>query len=121
MAAEQNLFSDVRVDRYKRGGYTVYAVTFPTPESAPEAYFAAIVHKDFEPHEHMTESPSTRYFVLEKTEGSAPPFLCEWYRDGSRLNYGQGTPPELEAFVDSVFARINGSIPQKSVKQHLSH
>jgi hypothetical protein len=102
-------FNAVRITPYKRNSYTVYVITFPAPESPPEAYFAAIVHKDSESHEHMQYSPSTRYFILEKAEGTNPPFFCEWHQDGSRDNYGESIPPNIESFVDAVF-EINNPI-----------
>jgi hypothetical protein len=81
-------------------------VSMPIPESSPEAHFVAIVHKDDEPHDYMRESPSTRYFTLERTDVSDRPLLCEWRRDGSHGNYGDGPAPDLEAFADAVFERV---------------
>lgn len=106
MEAETELFRAVAVHPRKRAGYTAYVVGMPPPVSRTEAYFVAIVHKDDEPHEYMRESPSTRYFTLEKADISDRPLLCELRRDGSRENYGGGPAPELEAFATAVFDRV---------------
>ena len=100
-------FDAVQIYRYARDGYTAHIVTMPTPESSPEAYFVAIVHQDDEPHEYRRESPSTRYFTLEQADPPAVrPLLCEWVRDGSRENYGEGPVPTREAFSAAVFERV---------------
>jgi hypothetical protein len=108
--AEAELFEAVAVHPHKRNGYTAYVVTMPTPESPPEAHFVAIVHKDDEPKEHGCESPSTRYFTLEKS-ATRLPVLCECRRDGSRRNYGEGPTPDMGAFVEAVFERVAAGQP----------
>lgn len=104
--AEQKLFEAVSVSPVRRGGYTAHIVTMPVPEHVTEAYFSAIVFKDDEPKDYMHPSPSTRYFTLEKAEPPTSPLFCEWFRDGSRQNYGEGTAPETRAFADAVFKRM---------------
>lgn len=99
------LFKTVSVHPHKRNGYTAYVVKMPVPESLPEAHFVAIVYKDDEPKVHGSESPSTRYFTLEKSHTPLP-VLCECMRDGSRRNYGEGPAPEISDFVEAVFARV---------------
>jgi hypothetical protein len=69
-------------------------------------HFAAIIHKDDEPHEYMKVSPSTRYLTLEKTRHSDTAMLCEWHRDGTRVNHGAGHAPELEKFKEALFDRL---------------
>ena len=103
---DRKLFEAVAIHPLKRGGYAAYVVTMPAPEVSPDAYLAAIVHKADESHEYMRESPSTRYFTLERTDISDRPLLCEWRRDGSRENYGEGPAPQVEAFADAVFDRV---------------
>ena len=93
------------VHPHKRNGYTALVVTMPVPESPPEAHFVAIVRKDDESKEHRRESPSTRYFTLEKSHTPLP-VLCECRRDGSRRNYGEGPAPDIGAFVEAVFERV---------------
>lgn len=103
---DSKLFDAVAIRPVKRGGYTAHVVTMPVPEGSPDAYLAAIVHKDDEAHEYMRGSPSTRYFTLERTDTPDRPLLCEWRRDGSRENYGEGPAPQVEPFADAVFERV---------------
>ncbi len=95
----------IAIHPHQRNGYTAYVATMPNPVHTTESHFVAIVHNDDEPKRHMQESPSTRYFTLEKS-GSALPMLCEVKRDRLHLNYGEGPVPEMAAFVDAVFERI---------------
>lgn len=95
----------ITIHPHKRNGYSLYVLTMPEPVKMPEAHFAAIVHKDDEAKHHMHESPSTRYFTLEKS-CSPLPMLCEVRRDRAHNNYGEGPAPEMAAFVDAVFDRI---------------
>jgi hypothetical protein len=105
LEAEEKLFESVAIHPRKRDGFTAYVVTMPPPEFCPEAHLVAIVHKDAEPHVYPKPSPSTRYFTLEKADGSVRPLLCEWGRDGSRKNYGPGPVPEVDAFAAEVLNR----------------
>ncbi len=96
----------IYVHPHNRQGHTAYVVTMPEPATSPEAYFIAIVRKDDETQEYMQESPSTRYFTLEKS--CAPrPMLCEVKRDRAHANYGEGPVAEMAAFVDAVFSHIS--------------
>ncbi|MGL4424472.1 MAG: hypothetical protein ACRCZF_27710 [Gemmataceae bacterium] len=104
--SESELFEAVRVQPVSRGGYTAHIVTMPAPQECPEAYFAAIVHKDGEPREYRVPSPSTRYFTLELAIMSDRPVLCEWLPDESRKNYGAGPAPEIGPFADAVFEHV---------------
>jgi hypothetical protein len=105
-AAEQELLERVSVHPHRRAGHTVYVLALPEPAFAPEAHFIAIVHRDDEPHEYMTPSPSTRYFTLERTEGSPQPLPCEWGAGGTHANFGTHLAPDMAAFADWVFARV---------------
>jgi hypothetical protein len=107
---EMKMFESVAVHPHKSNGYTAHVVTMPIPEFLPEAHFVAIVHKDDEPKEHGRESPSTRYFTLEKSRTPLP-VMCECRRDGSRRNYGEGPAPDMRAFVDAVFERVAAGEP----------
>jgi hypothetical protein len=101
----QKLLKEVSIHPRKRDGYTIYIITMPPPENITEAYFAAIVHKDGELHEPMKPSPSTRYFLLERS--FAHPVLGEW-QNGTHLNLGEGPEPNLEAFANVVFEHVLG-------------
>lgn len=104
LTAESEWLDAVNIHPYARDGYTAHIVTMPTPESSTEAYFVAMVFKDDERHEYGSESPSSRYFTLEKAyPPAAHPLICEWLRDGSRRNHGEGCVPMRNEFCNSVF------------------
>jgi len=102
--AELELFTAVKIDTREHDGYRVHVIHMPAPQAPTEAHFVAIVHKADEPHEPGQDSPSTRYFTLEMTLG-ARPLLCEWRRDGSHDNYGEGPNPDPDAFLAAVLER----------------
>lgn len=102
-AALSEWIDAIQIRSYVKDGFTIYFVTMPEPQFSLETYFVAIVYKD-EPHKYGRESPSTRYFTLEKADyPAARPLLCEWFSDGSRKNHGEGPVPTQEAFADAVF------------------
>jgi len=103
------LASEVRTHGRRRIGL----VTFPQPARVPEAYFAAVIFapvaiKEYENdgEEEETEDGEVRYLTLEYgfTLPSDPPrtILGAWTTDGAHQNFGEGPPPDLEAF----YARI---------------
>lgn len=105
---EMEKFAPVAVHPRHRDGLTAYVITMPEARFPVEAHFIAIVHRDGEPHEFDEHSPSTRYFMLEKSFVGGNE-LCEWRRDGSRVihtTYGKGPLPDLESFAAAVFAQI---------------
>ena len=105
-AGRNEMFNTIKVLPYRRSGFTAFVVSMPEPQHVAEAYFVAIVHKDDEPHEDLRESPSTRYFTLEKPTLGDHPLLCEWHRDGERTNYGEGPAADIAVFADAVFDRF---------------
>jgi len=107
-AGRNRMFDAITVLQFHKFGFTTFVISMPEPEHVAEAYFVAIVHKDNEPHAHMGESPSTRYFTLEKAIGGDLPLLCEWRRDGTRENYGEVPPSDGPGFADLVFNRVLG-------------
>ena len=100
------MLEQITVHPHQRAGYTAYVLVMPEPKFAPEAHFVAIVHRDDEPHEYMTPSPSTRYLTLEKTREAPQPLLCEWNAVGSHINSGTTLAPDLASFLDGVFRRL---------------
>lgn len=104
--ADAELFSAVRVQTRKGKGHTILVVTMPEPAAAPEAHFAAIAFKDSEPRKPMVASASTRYFTLEKSMYPDVTMLCEWSREGSHLNHGEGPPPKEKQFFVAVLNKF---------------
>ena len=104
---EEEWFLGISLDQPRQcDGFTLHVITMPEPKFSTEAHFIGIVYRDTEPREHQSVSPSTRYFTLEKAELSQLPKLCEWRRDESRVNYGDGPRPDTSTFADAVLARV---------------
>jgi hypothetical protein len=80
-------------------------ITLPQPTEMPEAYFAAFVHRPASEDPLDSKRSFTRYFTLEygqRIDGSPRTVLCEWTADGSHLNYGDGPPPQMDLFINSI-------------------
>jgi hypothetical protein len=90
----------------KQHGFTAYLFNMPEPINCPECFFVEIVHRDDELHEFMHESPSTRYFTLEKPAFPTDPIFCEWDREGKHLNYGECTATTLGSFANYVLEKV---------------
>lgn len=81
----------------RRDGKYLYAlVTLPPPLYSPEAYMVALQF------ESELLAPRLRYFALElgylDPAGPRRTVLCEWTAEPAHLNFGDGPPPEVEAF-----------------------
>jgi hypothetical protein len=104
---------DLKIHTVRAGRYPCAVVEMPAPRSAAEAYFvAAVLLAD--PAEELPDPKDVqlRYFTLE--EGfvfpGAPPrtVLAEWTADRTHVNFGDGPPPQVTAFV----AAIEGKLPE---------
>lgn len=74
-------------------------VQFPEPKKMTEAYFVAILIPISE-----GDSAPAEFFTLEfslNDNRSQRTVLGEW-KGGSHFNYGDGPPPEKEAFLDAI-------------------
>lgn len=86
-------------------GIVAACITLPQPVEMPEAYFAAFVHRPEGDDLLNSKQVFTRYFTLEygqRMDGSARTVLCEWNAEGSHLNYGDGPPPQMDLFLNSI-------------------
>jgi hypothetical protein len=80
-------------------------ITLPQPTEMPEAYYIAFVHRPASEDPLDSKRVFTRYFTLEygqRIDGSPRTVLCEWTADGSHLNYGDGPPPQMDLFINSI-------------------
>lgn len=84
----------------------VAAVHLPEPQSVGEAHFVAIFGRFATPEEpDLFALNWVRVFTLEY--GLHPigenrcTMLCEWTEKGTHKNYGEGPPPDEEAFVQA--------------------
>lgn len=78
-------------------------ITLPPPQGNTEAHLLAIVL------DNSTPKPAIRYFTLERgfhvADNSPRTVLCEW-TDSKHVNYGDGPPPNPEAFLAAVRDRL---------------
>lgn len=104
--------------RTERGEWFLAVVEFPPPKHPGEAYFAALavapdggqLRPDLE-EDQPREGTRTRYFLLERSDNSAPE-LWEWNGDErNRVQTSSGAPPDAEesAFVRAVIDFLDGS------------
>lgn len=79
---------------------TMIVITMPPVERVTEACYIAMVY------DWQTEEAN--YFVLEYSfEGET--MFCAWFSNGSRANYGPGTPAgDKDAFIEQVVEHLGG-------------
>lgn len=99
---------DITIHKVRIDNYPCAAIEMPRPRAMTEAYFvAAVLLNDLEEELPNPQEAPLRYFTLEKgLVFDDPPrdrtVLCEWTRDGTHLNYGDGPEPRLEALIEAV-------------------
>jgi hypothetical protein len=102
---------DITVYTLRAGKYPCAVIEMPRPRATAEAHMvAAVVLADLS-GQPPGENPPVRYFTLEKgmTFGGPPrTVLCEW-NDEAHMNYGDGPPAEVPAFVAAVAAKLAAS------------
>jgi hypothetical protein len=94
----------------KAGSLPCVVLRMPSPQRTTECHFVAIVlHVD--PSEVLPSKPeraAVSYYTLERgvriESGAARTVLCSWSKEGSHINYGDGPPPDPQAFADAVGA-----------------
>jgi hypothetical protein len=85
---------------------------FPPPKGITECHFVGMVlHFDPSKGESPNEQTKVSYFTLEHGEndaGGPRTVLCEWTKEGSNLNYGDGPPAEPELFANAIGQKLAG-------------
>jgi hypothetical protein len=103
LPAEERLPHDgLRSELVNAGNVAVVLVTMPAAAHAAEAHFVAVT-----PHVHPD---AWRCFTLEHTwtlDDQPATVLAEWTADG-HVNYGDGPPPERQAFLDALGLLVAG-------------
>jgi hypothetical protein len=96
--------------------YSAVVIELPKPERMTEAYFVALVFQKQKRLLSSIKSILAHYFTLELgvdiTDKSTYTVLCEWKIDkkgspASHMNYGDGPPPEKEAFLEALKMFLN--------------
>ena len=102
---------DVKIHTVRVSRYPCAVIEMPTPRTAAEAYFvAAVLLADPTKELPVSKEVQLRYITLE--EGfvfpGAPPrtVLAEWTADRTHVNFGDGPPPQLEAFVAAIEGKL---------------
>ena len=96
-------FTKELVTTARCGPYPIAVLQMPEPSEVAEAHFiAAVLLHEGQPEEG--EPINACYYTLEKgmTFGDSEPertVFCEWTKDGSHSNYGDGPEPNVKAFI----------------------
>ena len=90
--------------------YRIALITFPAPLYVPEAFFSALA---FDLPRSANHALELRYITLESgfvlEDGEKRTVLCEWTSAPTHLNMGDGPPPELDAFFQTVCTMLGHS------------
>jgi hypothetical protein len=98
--------ADCRIHTVRAGVYPCAVVELPPPHAMAEAYFtAAVLVANPGPEQlHLMNVP-VRYFTLElglNLDGKPRTVLCEWTKDGTHRNFGDGPSSTVEQFVPAL-------------------
>jgi hypothetical protein len=103
---------DIGIHPLRVGGRICLVLEMPRPRAVTETHFVAAgllkEPTEIAPSDDEHALP-VRYFTLEfglPERGEPRTVLCEWTNDGSHLNYGDGPPAELQAFVGAIEAML---------------
>jgi hypothetical protein len=115
------------VEKLRAGDWAVAVVALPEPMAQPEAWFVALACKIPDPEalqgngDEMPK-PEARCYTLEMAwdddQKNIKSFLCAWFPDGGRANYGEGPEPSAEAFAAAVAAHLEGEGPGPTAEFH---
>jgi hypothetical protein len=94
---------DLTVDCTRINNFPAVLIEFPKPLQMGEVYFiAAIMKKEAGTDFQEDDLPDVDYFTLEyglSLDGSKRTVFCNWTKEGTHGNYGDGPPPEKESFL----------------------
>ena len=98
----------LRITYKKEKDYGLLVISLPPPQESPEAYFIGLWSSYCDKH----EGSPFRYFTLElgqdlESEDDSlahlpVTFFCEWTKEGERLNYGNGSAPSIQKFIEEI-------------------
>lgn len=104
---------DFTIHCSRLGQYPCAIVEMPQPLAPTEAYFvAAILLANLEQEIPDLKNVELRYFTLEngiRLGGPPRTVLCEWTKDGAHCNYGDGPPPRVQDFLETLKEMISKS------------
>jgi hypothetical protein len=91
--------------------YRAAVICLPPPERMTEAYFTALVVFPAKRAFWSRRRAPWRYYTLEygtELDGTGRTVFCQW-KDGDHLNFGDGPPPEKEAFLERVLQNLSSA------------
>ena len=106
-------YPGVDVIPLRAGNFPCVVMKMPEPKGVTECYFVGVVaHMDLSKDEKPNEQTPMSYFTLELGVGedlkTPRTVLCEWSKDGTHSNFGDGPPPEAEMFANAIGQHMAG-------------
>jgi hypothetical protein len=107
------------VQRGRAGDWAVAVVEMPKPVAPPEAWFVGLACRipktpppNTEEGMKQLQEAEARYYTLELAldvlKGGHKNFLCAWFKDGGRANYGECPATDAESFLSVVGSAVKG-------------
>jgi hypothetical protein len=117
-------YPGVEVMPLRAGNFPCVVLKMPEPAGVTECHFVGIVaHMDLSADEKPTEQTAMSYFTLERGVGedmqTPRTVLCEWSKDGTHSNFGDGPPPEPEMFANAIGQSMAGRGYHEKAAVHL--
>jgi hypothetical protein len=105
--------SDLAFGGVRVGDFPCAVIRMPSPMAPTECYYVAIVlHVKLDGSDQpLKGQPEVSYFTLERgvtMDGGERTVLCGWDAAGTHLNYGDGPPPDPDAFAAALKALLAG-------------
>jgi hypothetical protein len=106
-------YPGVQVIPLRAGSFPCVVLKMPPPKGVTECYCVGIVaHMDLSKDEQPTEQTPMSFFTLEYGVGddmkTPRTVLCEWSKEGTHSNFGDGPPPEPEMFANAIGQTLAG-------------
>ena len=106
-------YPGVEVIPLRAGSFPCVVLKMPEPKGVTECYFVGIVaHMDLSKDEKPSEQTPMSYFTLELGVGddmkTPRTVLCEWSKEGTHSNFGDGPFPEPEMFANAIGQSMAG-------------
>lgn len=123
-AATLDPYPGVEVIPLRAGRFPCVVLKMPEPRGVTECHFVGIVAQvDLSKDEKPTEQTPMSYFTLEHGVGedlkTPRTVLCEWSKDGTHSNFGDGPPPEAEMFANAIGQVMAGRGYREKAAVHL--
>ena len=117
-------YPGVEVMPLRAGNFPCVVLKLPAPKGVTECYFVGVVaHMELSKDEKPTEETPMSFYTLEMGVGedmkTSRTVLCEWSKDGTHSNFGDGPPPEAEMFANAIGQSMAGRGYHEKAAVHL--